>query len=232
MRAVGEAEGEYGALDLRLEGGTALAAYHLGHRQSADLDFFGDPAMHAGDFGRFLGGRLAREGILLTPVGLTNQGFARYEATVSGSSTVQPVLLDLARTSPFRIAVADHAAEGIRVASYRDLCAGKLHAVCGRFEPRDFLDLHVILHHAISGSSPSDHIPRERFTQVMRDTLEADPGLSVPYIAQAITRGVGRPLVAVFPLRLLIPMAEQAVQHTLQLCLEECAAIIRGGWTE
>lgn len=42
MTVVATTEADYeGDLDLRLEGGTALAAYHLHHRQSADLDFFG-----------------------------------------------------------------------------------------------------------------------------------------------------------------------------------------------
>jgi hypothetical protein len=52
--AVAEAEKDYGSLDLRLEGGTALSAYYLKHRQSEDLDFFGSPGMDARDFRAFV----------------------------------------------------------------------------------------------------------------------------------------------------------------------------------
>jgi len=38
LGAVARAEEAYGSIDLRLEGGTALAGYYLGHRQSEDLD--------------------------------------------------------------------------------------------------------------------------------------------------------------------------------------------------
>ena len=58
LRIVAETEAVYGDVGLRLEGGTALAAYHLGHRESEDLDFFGDPHMDARDFGAALQRRL------------------------------------------------------------------------------------------------------------------------------------------------------------------------------
>lgn len=45
LKAVAEAEREYGSPDLRLEGGTALSAYYLMHRQSEDLVLFGEPGL-------------------------------------------------------------------------------------------------------------------------------------------------------------------------------------------
>ncbi len=229
MRAIALAEAEYGSVDLRLEGGTALAAFHLRHRESADLDFFGDPLLDARDFGRFLSEHLSMQRIGLTPAGIAGQGHARYLAT-SEVPEDAPVLLDIARSSPFRLEPPDLAAEGIRIASYRDLCAGKLHALCDRFEPRDFLDLHTILNAPHATLDPERSAVRSRFRTLLADVIETDPGLSVPTIAQALARGIGRPLVAAFPLRLLIPLDEERVQQTLFGCAEECGAIIRDGW--
>lgn len=230
MRAVGDAQRAYGDVGIRLEGGTALAAYHLGHRQSADLDFFGDPALNARDFGEFLRSRVAQAGMVLEPVGLVNQGFARYQASEPADPEAPAILLDFARNSPFHLADREEAEEGIRVGSYRDLCTGKLHAVCGRFEPRDFLDLHAILTRGMQNRVQDDETLRRRFSDLVRDALEADPGLTIPYIAQAIARGVGRPLVAAFPLRLFAEFGEEDVQETLRLCVNECAALVRAGW--
>lgn len=62
LEVAGKAQESYGFLDLRLEGGTALSAYHLRHRQSEDLDLFGGPAMDAADFRSFLEERLRETG--------------------------------------------------------------------------------------------------------------------------------------------------------------------------
>src|SRR6476661_3284870 len=43
MQIVARADAAYGAPNLRLDGGTGLAAYYLHHRESEDLDFFSDP---------------------------------------------------------------------------------------------------------------------------------------------------------------------------------------------
>jgi len=50
LEIVGRAANQYEAPNLRLEGGTALAAYYLGHLESEDLDFFGDPGLNARHF--------------------------------------------------------------------------------------------------------------------------------------------------------------------------------------
>lgn len=230
MRAVGDAHRAYGDVGLRLEGGTALAAYYLGHRQSADLDFFGDPALNARDFGEFLRGRIEPAGVVLEPVGLASQGFARYHASEPADPQTPAVLLDFARNSPFQLASPEEVEEGIRVGSYRDLCAGKLHAVCGRFEPRDFLDLSTILAHQLQDSPADGEQRRRRFLNLLHDAKAADPGLTVPFIAQSIARGIGRPLVSLFPLRLFAELREEDVQATLRLCVEECAALVRAEW--
>jgi hypothetical protein len=94
LKAVAETEREYGSLDLRLEGGTALAAYYLMHRQSEALDFFGSPGMDARDFRAFVEGRLAEKDLHVVGRGPANQGFAEFlisdhPATVASFRTAE-----------------------------------------------------------------------------------------------------------------------------------------------
>ena len=74
LEAVADAEKDYGSLDLRLEGGTALSAYYLIHRQSEDLDLFGSPGMDARDFRAFVEEHLSRRGFHVVGRGPANQG--------------------------------------------------------------------------------------------------------------------------------------------------------------
>lgn len=166
LKRVAEAEREYGSLDLRLEGGTALSAYYLMHRQSEDLDLFGSPGMDARDFRAFVESHLAEDGPYVVGRGPANQGFAEFlvsdqPATVPALDR-QNVKVQFGRASPFRLAPSLHTREGMSVASFRDVCAGKLHAVCDRYEPRDFIDLHCILHHHDARELVSDELERRR----------------------------------------------------------------------
>jgi hypothetical protein len=232
LQAVAEAQREYGALDLRLEGGTALSAYFLMHRQSEDLDLFGSPGMDARDFRAFVEGRLLRDGLHIVDRGPANQGFSEFlisdqPVTVPGSER-QDVKVQFGRSSPFRLAPPVPTREGMPVASFRDLCAGKLHALCDRYEPRDFIDLHCILHdHPPGEADPDESECRRRFRALVADLQASDPGLTEVQVGQAIARGVQRPIVTGFPLRLLVPLDDAQVQRTVQLCLEECAALTR-----
>ncbi|HEY0155273.1 MAG TPA: nucleotidyl transferase AbiEii/AbiGii toxin family protein [Longimicrobium sp.] len=226
MRVVAETEAAYGDVGLRLEGGTALAAYHLRHRESEDLDFFGDPRMDARDFGAALRERLMSEGFELRPAGPATQGFARFIVDPDPGSESDPVRLDLARSSPFRLEQLELSQEGVKVASFRDLCAGKMHAICDRFEPRDFIDLDAILRHPDGGTNPE--LAQRRAGALIDDVLRIDPGLTPAFVGQALERGTRTPIVSMFPLRLLRPVREEAVQSTLQVAIDECARRVSG----
>jgi hypothetical protein len=220
MRIVAQTEAAYGDVGVRLEGGTALAAYHLGHRESEDLDFFGDLHMDARDFGAALGQRLESSGLELRSGGPATQGFARF-VVHSPHDPGTPVRVDLARTSPYRLEPVDVSEEGVRVASYRDLCAGKMHAICDRFEPRDFIDLNAIARHPEGGTNPETI--RLRVGGLIDDVSRIDPGLNPALVGQSIERGTQVSIVSMFPLRLLRPVTEQAVQETLRIAIRECA---------
>lgn len=217
MEIVGRAADEYGAPDLRLEGGTALAAYYLGHRESEDLDFFGDTGLNAQHFRDAIIPLAEAEGFTMERLHSASRGFARVMAR--NQETGVAVRLDFAANSPFHLAPRESTTEGVRVASYRDICAGKLHAICDRFEPRDFVDLHVILTSEAHGSGGD---ARNRFRSVLRDLIETDPGLDALLVGGGIMQGRDRPIIGAFPLRILLPIEEADVQGTIRMCAAVC----------
>lgn len=231
LQIIAQAEQAYGSLDLRLEGGTALAAYFLKHRQSEDLDLFGSPMMDARDFRSFVGERARERGLNVVREGRGNPGFAESFLSdlpaPAGEEWHQVIRVEFARSSPFVLEPPLPTYEGVRVASYRDLTAGKLHALCDRYEPKDFIDLHAILHyHLPDEPPPGEEERRRRFRTLVADLSRSDPGLSAVQIGDALARGEGRPILSEFPLRLLVTLGEQEVQATIRLALDECAGMI------
>lgn len=221
MRLVAGAAPEFGVSNLRLQGGTALAAFHLHHRESEDLDFFADAPLDARPWGEFVRHVAADAGIELIAEGVPNVGMARYLA-VDPDDPERRVKIDLVQESPFKLAPLEETAEGIRIASYRDLCASKLGAVCGRWEVRDILDLHVILNPVEDVLGTEQEIARD-FNSLMADLMESDPGITPHYVGRGISRGMDRAIVSVFPLAVFRQIEEQEIQRTLRICLAECA---------
>lgn len=223
MQIVARADAAYGVPNLRLDGGTALAAYYLHHRQSEDLDFFSDPGLNAPGFGDAVAEAAAAEGIRLEPFGGRSLGMVTYTAHSEGEPQ-EGVKIQFAVQSPFRLEPLESADEGIRISSFRDICAGKLHAVCDRLAHRDFYDLYVIVTGGKPVSSLEEHAIRTRFAAHLADVIEIDPGLTPAVVGQAIARGMNRPIVSAIELNLLIPVTEEDMQTLLGHCIAECAA--------
>jgi hypothetical protein len=220
MRVVADADKAQAVPYLRLDGGTALAAYHLHHRESEDLDFFADPGLDPPAFGEAVCQAAARAGIEMKPSVPMGPGMATYEA-MDPENRGMTVKLQFAVQSPYKLAALEAAEEGIRVASFRDICAGKLHAACDRLAYRDFYDVHVIL------TRGERHLPEEaildRFRPLLSDLLEIDPGLNPSAVGQGLARVIGRGIVGMIPLRLLIPVTDAEIHQTLSICVAECA---------
>lgn len=214
--------------DFRLDGGTALSAYYLRHRQSEDLDFFGGPALNARELGERVREEAVREGVSLEPAGPSSTGFARYVARDLHDEGSEAVKVDIAVQSPFLLAPLEPTEDGIRIGSYRDLCANKLHALCDRFEARDFVDLHAILHRSEPGGVTGPDLLRDRFHDVLRDLTTIDPGLDAKLLGEGLARGLDKPLVSLFPLRMLLPFTDSELQETVRFCMDECARIVNG----
>jgi hypothetical protein len=226
MRAMAEANARYGDPDLHLDGGTALSAYFLAHRESEDLDFFGGKNLNAKVLGEILAETARASGLEILPDGAPTLGFARYVA--SGDGFEAGVKVDIGASSPFRLEPLEPTEEGIQVASYRDLCAGKLHAACDRYERRDFLDVHAIVRATETGLDASDEHARQRFRALVTDLTTVDPGLDARIVGQGLKRAIGRPLLADLPLRILLPIHDEEIHATLRLCVDECASMTNG----
>ena len=125
--------------DFYLTGGTALAAYYLGHRVSDDLDFFAF-AEPDRQFLHAFANTIQRE---------IDAANARYERLHDRSMFFYQLpggilKVEFARY-PFRQLEPPMARPGIRVDSLRDIAANKLMAILERFEPKDFVDLYFVL---------------------------------------------------------------------------------------
>jgi hypothetical protein len=220
MGIVAEADRAQSVPNLRLDGGTGLAAYYLHHRESEDLDFFADPGLNPGEFGEAVRQEAARAGVEMAKYGAQSAGMATYQATDPRDPALN-VKLQFAVQSPFRLAPLEAAEEGIRVGSYRDICAGKLHAACDRLAFRDFYDVHVILTRG-EPDVPED-VVLDRFRPLLADLLESDPGLNPIVVGQGLARVIDHAIVELIPLRLLIPATNHEIHRTLRICVAECA---------
>ncbi|WP_420128820.1 nucleotidyl transferase AbiEii/AbiGii toxin family protein [Longimicrobium sp.] len=224
MQVVAAADARYGAPNLRLDGGTALAAFHLGHRVSKDLDFFADYQVNAAAFAEVVREVAEERGFEMRPTRARSMGFAQFIARDPEAGI--EVQLDFAAASPFHLEERDVAAEGIQVSSYRDLCAGKLHAICDRYEPRDYVDLHAILTRPDHDANQADEpVIRDRFRGMVADLMQTDPGLDALLVGNAVERGRARPIVARLPYTLFIDIDDDAMQRTIGICADEAANI-------
>jgi hypothetical protein len=220
MGIVAEADRTQNIPNLRLDGGTGLAAYYLRHRESEDLDFFADPRLNPARFGEAVCDVAASAGVEMVRWGMQSPYIASYKANDPRDPGVD-VKLQFAVQSPFRLAPLEETEEGIRVSSFRDICAGKLHAACDRLAHRDFYDLHIILTHG--EHDPAEDAVLDRFRPLLADLLETDPGLNPSAVGQGLFRVLGHAIVEMIPLRLLIPATTKEIHRTLEICLAECA---------
>ncbi|MDI6809836.1 MAG: nucleotidyl transferase AbiEii/AbiGii toxin family protein [Candidatus Eisenbacteria bacterium] len=122
-----------------LTGGTALAEFYLGHRKSFDLDLFTAEKGLIVPFSWVLEEELKKE----FSVGVVRrfESFVELEMEKTGEST----RVQLAYDSPFRFEQPLESDLGIKVNDYRDLVTDKMLAFFGRVEPRDAVDLFLIL---------------------------------------------------------------------------------------
>ena len=137
-----------------LSGGTALGAFYLGHRRSADLDLFtregADYDARVRQFVRLADG----EGWSVVS-GAAGPGFRRFVVSDAGETVPVDLVLDTAE----RIAPPTITPEGLAVDSLDDIAANKLGAILGRAEVRDYVDLFFL---ARAGKDPLASLPAAR----------------------------------------------------------------------
>lgn len=125
--------------DFFLTGGAALAGYYLGHRSTDDLDLFTTPeknvragidALHAASAAFGADVRVVRE----TP------DFKRFAVTRGPETTLVDLVVDRAPQ------IAEKATVGnVRIDTLREIAANKVCALLDRLEPRDLVDLRLLI---------------------------------------------------------------------------------------
>ncbi len=158
-----------------LTGGTALADFYLGHRRSYDLDIFTRETGIVLPFSRLVEVKLKNQGYLVE-VKRRFESFVEFELTEKNEKT----RLQLALDSPFKFEDAVDSDIGVKVNSYKDLIVDKLLAFFGRVEPRDAVDLFIIL-------------KKEKLWELARLAQQKDPGFDLYWLAVALEKTQGFP---------------------------------------
>lgn len=122
--------------DFFLSGGAALAGYHLGHRETLDLDLF-TTQPEAFERGRFVLAEVAATVGATLHVRQDAPGFRRVVLDRGDEAVVVDTVLDrVPQVVEDKLVI-----EGVRVDPPREILANKLCAVVGRAEERDLVDL-------------------------------------------------------------------------------------------
>ncbi len=138
LKSIGNA---YLARHFYLTGGTALAAFHLQHRFSEDLDFFTDDP-NAINLVRSSLEPLCKEMEAGLEFARTFNTFIEVFIT---SANGERVKLDFAYDTPYRLRPIELNKEfGVRVDSALDIASNKLSALFGRAAEKDFVDIFFI----------------------------------------------------------------------------------------
>jgi hypothetical protein len=199
-----------------LAGGTALAEFYLGHRLSFDLDLF------------------TAQADLILPVsyrveaicpsrGLQVSVTRRFATFVDLLLTrgEEKLRVELVLDSPFRFEPPILSEHGVWVNDFQDLKVDKLLTYFGRAEPRDAIDLYLILQ-------------QESVDSLLALAAQKDPGFDLYWFAVALNRATEFPDEPErWPVRMLLPFDPLALKRTFHsLALELMSRVTSGGSTE
>ena len=124
-----------------LSGGTALSAFHLGHRLSDDLDFFTQETI---PFTEVLSAVEGLREVLKAKRVRMDHIHDRHLFFFQLSD--DELKMEFSRY-PFDVLEppVEHPEYGVRIDGLRDIAANKLAALLDRFDPKDFVDLYFLL---------------------------------------------------------------------------------------
>ncbi len=174
-----------------LTGGTALAAFYLGHRTSVDLDLFTQSDEAFAQFRPIMAATAARLGVHIEAIRETPY-FKHFQAHMPGGA----LTLHAARDVSVRLAPVQHCGN-LRIDSIEDITANKLCAMLGRSSMKDFVDLYF-LHHV--GFTIEHYLEPAR---------QKDGGLEAATLAYAISQLV----IETVPSFMVQPVTREQLQQ-------------------
>lgn len=151
-----------------LTGGTALSAFYLAHRLSEDFDLFTSEEPLISIVARKFKSALENLAIHVQEI----RSFSSFWEAVAREGA-ESFKIQLAYDSPYMLSALDEK-DGLRIHSFEDIAAGKLLALYGRAEERDFIDIYCIVR--------DGKISLETLTELAK---RKDPGLDEYYLAIA-----------------------------------------------
>lgn len=117
---------------LRLVGGTSLALQY-GHRQSIDLDFFGELS--------------ATQDEILSMIEKIGSFILRNRTGKILQVIIDNVMVDIVDYSQYPWIDTPLTTDGLTLASPKDIAAMKINAIEGRGSRKDFIDIYLLLQH-------------------------------------------------------------------------------------
>ena len=117
---------------LRLVGGTSLALQY-GHRQSIDLDFFGELS--------------ATQDEILSMIEKIGSYILRNRTGKILQVIIDNVMVDIVDYSQYPWIDTPLTTDGLTLASPKDIAAMKINAIEGRGSRKDFIDIYLLLQH-------------------------------------------------------------------------------------
>ncbi|MBI1865547.1 MAG: nucleotidyl transferase AbiEii/AbiGii toxin family protein, partial [Nitrospirae bacterium] len=121
-----------------ITGGTALGAFYLGHRLSEDIDIFTSDEPLISILAEKIKASLRTAGIQVAEI----RNFRSFwEAVLTQNN--ESIKIQIGYDSPFTLSDFVEK-QGLKIHSLQDIAAGKLLALYGRAEERDFIDIYLL----------------------------------------------------------------------------------------
>jgi predicted nucleotidyltransferase component of viral defense system len=154
-----------------LTGGTALAAFYLGHRQSNDLDLFALEQFDSLQLEKVIG-QIAEQTSSKVRTRVKTSDYCEIYLENEKEGWVQR--LDFVQ-EPKVFFGKKQVVDGICIDSLENIASNKILTIYGRLEPKDYLDLYFILKET-----------KLSFDRLFQKTKQKDPGLHEFYFANLI----------------------------------------------
>lgn len=156
-----------------LTGGTALSAFYYAHRESKDLDLFTLEPFNLHLLNETIGFIAIETGSKIN-IKVTSNTYQEIYLENSKENWIQRI--DIVHEQPRQHGESIDI-DGIKVDSLINIATNKITALFGRLEPKDYIDLYVILHQS-----------ELKFDYLFEKARDKDLGLHEFYFANSISQ--------------------------------------------